>query len=537
VSVTPPAATVVSGYKLQLAAEAVYSDGTKVDVTGSATWTSGATGVATVSSSGLVTAVAGSGQAVVSAAFGGKTGTSTITADAATLQSVTVTPADPVTELGVPVQFAATGVFSDGTRLDLTAQVAWASSNAGIATVSAGGLATPGASNASPITITATHGSGASAVSGSTTLTVGAASLVSITVTPATASVAAGTTAQFTATGVYTDGSTLDLTSLVTWSSSDPSVTLSNSAGSQGVATGVTVGSAQVSVAFDTCTTASGCADGAAVTVTSALLQSITLAPAGASVPVGLTRQLAATGHFSDGTTQDLTASAAWVTSDASVASVSNSPGTEGLATALAVGSVTVDATFASVTGSTTLTVSGATVTSIAVSPAAATVPKGYKAAFTAVATYSDASTLDVTQNVTWSSSSTTTATVSNTAGTQGVATGVAAGTATISARLSGVTGTAQLTVTNATLKSLAITPNPFTVLVGDTAQLTATGTFSDGSTLDVTGQVSWSVSSSSPKKAASVSRGGLVTGLKAGTIKVKAAKKNVSNTANGTVQ
>ena len=77
-------------------------------------------------------------------------------------------------------------------------------------------------------------------MTGDTTLTVTDATLVSIEVTPADASIADGTTQQFTATGVYTDASTQDLTTEVTWASSDDAVaTVSNAADSKGLATAV----------------------------------------------------------------------------------------------------------------------------------------------------------------------------------------------------------------------------------------------------------------------------------------------------------
>src|SRR5439155_747331 len=91
----------------------------------------------------------------------------------------------------------------------------WASSNTAAASISAGGLA----SGVTPSTsqISATFG----AVSGSTTLTVGPAALVSIAVTPANPAIPKGTTQQFSATGTYSDASTQDLTSSVTWASSN----------------------------------------------------------------------------------------------------------------------------------------------------------------------------------------------------------------------------------------------------------------------------------------------------------------------------
>ena len=61
------------------------------------------------------------------------------------------------------------------------------------------------------------------------------ADLVSIEVTPADPSIPLGSTQGFTATGHYDDGSTLDLTTTVTWSSDTPSIaTISNSSGSVG---------------------------------------------------------------------------------------------------------------------------------------------------------------------------------------------------------------------------------------------------------------------------------------------------------------
>jgi hypothetical protein len=71
--------------------------------------------------------------------------------------------------------------------------------------------------------------------------------------------VAAGDTQQFTATGVYSDLSTANLTDSVTWSSSSSSATISNASGSQGLATGVSTGAATIT-ASDPSATLSGTA-------------------------------------------------------------------------------------------------------------------------------------------------------------------------------------------------------------------------------------------------------------------------------------
>jgi hypothetical protein len=74
-----------------------------------------------------------------------------------------------------------------------------------------------------------------------------AASLTSIAVTPVNSSIASGTVQQFTATGTYSDDTTQDLTTTVTWSSSNTgAATISNAAGSNGLATAVIAGSTTI---------------------------------------------------------------------------------------------------------------------------------------------------------------------------------------------------------------------------------------------------------------------------------------------------
>jgi IPT/TIG domain/Bacterial Ig-like domain (group 2) len=75
--------------------------------------------------------------------------------------------------------------------------------------------------------------------------------LTSISVTPSSPSIGVGSAVQFTATGHYSDNSTQDLTTLATWSSSNTLVaTISNTAGSQGQATGVRAGSTTITASY-----------------------------------------------------------------------------------------------------------------------------------------------------------------------------------------------------------------------------------------------------------------------------------------------
>ncbi len=73
-----------------------------------------------------------------------------------------------------------------------------------------------------------------------------------------------------------------------------------------------------------------------------------------------------------------------------------------------------------------------------------------------------------------------------------GLATGVSAGTSTITASLAGKAGSTQLTVTAATLDSIAVTPANPSVVNGLTRQFTATGIYSNGSVADITALAIW---------------------------------------------
>jgi outer membrane protein assembly factor BamB len=77
-----------------------------------------------------------------------------------------------------------------------------------------------------------------------------------------------------------------------------------------------------------------------------------------------------------------------------------------------------------------------------------------------------------------------------------------------------------------ATLLSIAVTPNNPTVTVGKTRQLTATGSYSNGSTQDLTAQATWQ--SSDPAKA-TVGSTGLVTGQNYGSTTVMATLGSIS--------
>jgi uncharacterized protein YjdB len=342
IAVTPATLVIPAALARQFTATGTYSDGTSKDVTASATWTSGTTLVAIVSSTGLATGVV-AGSSVITATSGTVSGKATLTITAAILQSIAVTPANPSISGGVAEQFKATGTYSDSTTQDITSAVVWTSGSTSVATMSATGLATGGTPGSS--VITATWGS----LSGSTTLTVTAATLQSIAVTPANPSITKGTPLQFTATGTYSDTTTKNITTSVTWTSGTPSVaTIAPS----GLAAGVAAGASVITAAMP------GVSGTTTLTVTAATLLSIAITPASPSLGVGAAQQLTATGTYSDATKQNITALVTWASGTTSVATVT--PG--GLLSGVAAGTSAITATSGSVAGTTTATVTPAPV-------------------------------------------------------------------------------------------------------------------------------------------------------------------------------
>ena len=504
VTVSPLVASIPVGETEQFTATGHYSDGSKQDLTDSVTWASSSSGTATVSNTsgtqGEVTAVADGATSITATdPTTSIEGVSAVTVLPAVLLAVTVSPLVASIPVGETEQFTATGHYSDGSTQDLTDSVTWASSSSGTATVSnaAGsqGEVTAVAEGATSITAT----DPTTSIEGVAAVTVLPAVLLLVTVSPLAASIPAGETEQFTATGHYSDGNTVDLTDSVTWaSSSSGTATVSNAAGSQGEVTAVADGAATIT-ATDPTTSIEGVA---AVTVLPAVLLAVTVSPLVASIPAGETEQFTATGHYSDGSKQDLTDSVTWASSSSGTATVSNAAGSQGEVTAVADGAATITATdpTTSIEGVAAVTVLPAVLLLVTVSPLVASIPAGETEQFTATGHYSDGSKQDLTDSVTWGTSSSGTATVSNASGSQGEVTAVADGAATITATdpTTSIEGVAAVTVLPAVLLAITVSPTDASIAVHGSEQFTATGVYSDLSKQDVTDSVTWSSSDTS---------------------------------------
>jgi hypothetical protein len=270
----------------------------------------------------------------------GNSGTSSAAAE---LTRIEVSPPLKTLPVGLTQQFTATGIYSDGSNQDITSEVTWSADSEVI--VIRGGEGTFTASAPGTALISASlNGISSEDSSTSSTLSVTAAELVSIAVSPSNSATPLGLNADFTATGTYTDGSTQDITTLVTWESSAPATAMvSNASGSEGEVTPLATGTALISASLNGISSEDS-STSSTLSVSAAELLSITVTPSIESIMVGTTHQYAAMGIYTDSTTQNLTSSVTWSSSDNAVATVDNSA-SPGVATGVTIGTVNIDAT------------------------------------------------------------------------------------------------------------------------------------------------------------------------------------------------
>ncbi len=522
IAVTPAGSTLTLGTVKQFTATGTYLDGgttTTQDISNVVTWGSSSANVASITISGAVTGTK-TGTTTITATLGSISGSTQLTVNLANLSSIAIQPGDSTIAPATTIQFTAIGTFSDGSTRNITNQVTWSSSNPAAATIQ-NSTATGVAQGQS--TISATLNS----VSDSVTLTVSGATIKTISVTPSGQSIAAGTQLDFIATGVFTDGSTQNITNSVTWTSSNTAfATVSNTAGSNGIVAAVSTGSVTIKATFG------GTSGSAPLTVNSATLTSISLVPTTFLLAPASTKQYDATGTYSDGSTFLLNIEATWKSSSTTVATVTS----YGLVTGQSAGSADITAKMGSVTSNAaSLIVSSSPLVSLAVMPGTASVPETIETPFTAIGTFGDGTTQDLTESVQWTAAPASVATISNVGGSIGFATGVSVGNATITAVFAGKTGTASLKVTNATLTSITIAPANPHISQGGTEQFVATGNFSDGTTQNISDQATWT---SSEVNVAVINATGLATSAgTTGTTTIKAALNGVTDTTVLTVQ
>ncbi|MDH4248261.1 MAG: Ig-like domain-containing protein [Deltaproteobacteria bacterium] len=339
----------------------------------------------------MILAACGGGGGGGGAGTGAGTDTGT-TPPGPKLQTIAVTPDTTTVPRGTTQAFAATGTYSDGSTADITSTVTWASGSLANATIAATGLAT--VPNTAVLSGTSVISATLSGVTGSTTLTVGNPVLTTLAVSPATQTITQGLTANLTATGTYSDGTSTDVTAQATWATTDaPKATVAG-----GVVTAVSAGTGIIITASFGGITAT-----ASITVTAAVVVSFSITPASASIAKGLTQAFTATATYNTTLKGDITGQVVWSSTNTGAATIVSSTG---VATGAGIGSSTISASYnGTLAGSNTaaLTVTAPDLASILITPANPFVVLGTTQQFTATGIYTDGTQADLTNSVTWS--------------------------------------------------------------------------------------------------------------------------------------
>jgi len=516
IAITPTAATLAVNETGQFTATALDQFGNELPEV-AVTWTSSNTTVGTIDESGIFTALA-EGSATVTATAGGISGTATVTvsADAPVLAEIEIAPATATLTVGETRGFATVCSDASGNTMP-GVPVVWSCSNETVGTVGADGIFT--ALAAGSATLTATAGG----IAGTATVTVSADAedpvdpvLGSLKVTPLRATLEVEDTQKFIVTGYDQNGNAMPAGE-VTWTSSNETI---GTISADGIFTALAAGTT-------TLTATAGEVSGTAVATVIAAepaLAKLAVSPSAAILGAGETRQFDVVAFDRFGAIVP-DAAVTWTSSDPGVGTVDAS----GLFTALAEGTTTLTATGDGATGTATVTVTPnePVLSRIAVTPPAITMHAGDAETFAATA-YDQYGTVMPEVKVAWASSEPAVGTI----GADGHFTALDAGATTVTASADGLTGTAAVTVVEAS-PGVVVSPPAVTLDVGDSRQFTATvpdlatafsleGNSSPGAT------VTWSCDD---ETVGTIDEDGLFTAVCGGTATVTASVDGIDET------
>lgn len=480
----------------QLVPNLVASDGSSISGR-VLTYSSSAPQVASVSTGGVVTAVA-EGTSTITATAEGKSAAVLVTVVREVVASVRLTP--PVAQLmriGGQLQVTATPL--NATNQPLTGRtISWFTNNPQVVTVSAQGVVSAvGVGNA---TITAEVESRTATLG--ITVTEVPASVV--TIEPDTFQLATGLTRQLVPTVIDSAGKVAALTNRqVVWQSSSSIVA---SVSAAGVVQGVGAGTARISVTVD------GVRSNDAVVQVSPQVATVRITPFNPQLlRIGTSVQLSA--QALDNSNQPIAGKVAnWFSNNPTIASVS----ANGLVTGIAVGSTTITAEIDNRTANVTVTVTLVPVGSVTFAPGLDTLVLGDTKQYNPVVvdTAGRAITSLLGRAVNYASNNNPVATA-GAASTGTVVNANSQGTATITATVDGVSSN-PLTIQVRQVTQVTITPSPTaSVQIGKTLQLTWTLRDANGNILTSTRLPSFG---SSNQGVATVSGSGIISGIAAGT-------------------
>lgn len=372
---------------------------------------------------------------------------------------------------GSPQAFFATIIYEDGTKEDVTEKAIWSvgEKNTAVQFVRPGVFKStvPGS-----FEIKVLYGT----FEQTAKLNVKKAELTKITLLNVPDTMIVDESIVLRAEGEFDDHSTRDLSSEVSWSTNDGSVLkLIGEVSTPGKILADNLGSASVRAELG------GLSSEKSIVVTDIPVVSLEITPAAVSLAKGTVNQLTATARLQNGASKDVTASAIWSSSVPAAVTVGDTGNAKGLAIAMSIGASTVTANFSGKTAQATVTVTDAVLSLITISASPAGLAIGETKVVAAGGTFSDNSSADLKNLVTWTSSNPAVATVANGGQSVGTVLAIAGGTTIITASLSGKTSNAitinVLANSETATPTATVTPT-LTNTTGILATATPTATF-----------------------------------------------------------
>ncbi len=470
----PPTTITLSPAEIALRpSQTATLEATSTDLEDTFTWSSSGTSVATVDSDGTVTALS-AGQTIIVAkgSHSATTGVATVTVSGATSVVVNLTPTQVVLR---PLKTATLVASSTDTEDSFT----WSSSDNTIATVDSNGLVAAIAEGQTTVTATGSH----SGATDTTLVTVSGAPLAEITISPAEFSLHPTEMTTLLATST-------DPADVFQWSTSDSRVATVDVNGTVTV-TAVAVGQATILVKGNH----SGALATASIDITDRPPATVTVTPRQFSLRATLSAPLVATSSESgDGFI--------WASSNSTIATID----TMGNLTAINEGVVTVTATgtLSQSVGTSTVTVTPADRTKVNITPTLVVLRTAQQTTFNATST-------DLQDTFAWSSLDSRIVTID----ASGKATAIVPGETMIMAvaSVSGVSSTANISVTAAPATNIELSPAIVSLQPTQTTTLIATST-------NVEDTFTWS---SSNRNVATISATGIVSAIAPGETTITA--------------
>ena len=488
--VTPVQQTLSVDESSQYTAILHMENGQILDVTQSSVWAVDDAALAhidnTPSNTGFLTTLA-TGEVIVTANFKGQLAqTAQLSISDAIVTAIQVTPANAIFPEGTQDTYTAIAYYSDNNHRDISHDALWTSGDTATADIytdaAKDGVLVRGFS-AGVTTITASY----KGLDNTVPVTITAATLDQIIVTPINAVRQQETSLQYTATGIYSDLSTADITHSVTWTSSDTLVAWIEDAG---LAHTRDIGQTMIKASLDTLS--GTVSNETTLTVIGPILLELHIEPREIiDLAIGNKRQLTVYGLFEENGfiyENDLTNYSVWRSEQPDTVAVSNQDNSKGMIQALQESCVTIYAVFNTVEAEALVCTSAAELLSIDITPTDQTIAVHSTVQYKAVGHYSDNIDRDITDDVTWISDNSSVATIDLIA----LATGIQAGSANIIAHANGKTGTTSLTVVGNPITQMWITPGTDTFPTASEGQLHATALRANGDQEDITDEVSW---------------------------------------------